>query len=106
MRTIHEVATLTSKGQITLPKPIRQALGVGFGGKVAFDLLGTQVIVSRVENQEHEDPAIAGFLSLLEKDIQTGQHLTTLPEGLARSMLAALQHPVDFDAEIVGDVVL
>jgi len=106
MRTIHEVATLTSKGQITLPKPIRQALGVGFGGKVAFDLLGTQVIVSRVENQEHEDPAIAGFLSLLEKDIQTGQHLSGLPEGLARSMLAALKQPVDFDAEIVGDVAL
>ena len=62
MNTIHEVATITSKGQITLPKPIRQALGLNFGGKVAFDLLGSQVIVSRVENQEHEDPAIAGFL--------------------------------------------
>ena len=91
MNTIHEVATITSKGQITLPKPIRQALGLNFGGKVAFDLLGSQVIVSRVENQEHEDPAIAGFLCLLEKDIQTGQHLTNLPEGLVRSMLAALK---------------
>ena len=27
MPAIHEVATLTSKGQITLPKSIRQALG-------------------------------------------------------------------------------
>lgn len=106
MRTIHEVATITSKGQITLPKPIRQALGLDFGGKVAFDLLGTQVIVSRVENQEHEDPAIAGFLCLLEKDIQAGQHLTNLPEGLVRSMLAALKNPVDLDEDIVGDVAL
>lgn len=106
MSTIHEVATLTSKGQITLPKPIRQALGLDFGGKVAFDLLGSQVVVSRVENQEHEDPAIAGFLCLLEKDIQTGQHLTNLPEGLVRSMLAALKNPVDLDEEIVGDVAL
>ena len=31
MPTIHEVATITSKGQITLPKPIRQALGVDAG---------------------------------------------------------------------------
>ena len=38
MPAIHEVATLTSKGQITLPKPIRQALGVDAGGKLAFDL--------------------------------------------------------------------
>jgi len=38
MQTIHETATLTSKGQLTLPKPIRQALGVDVGGKVAFEL--------------------------------------------------------------------
>ena len=31
MPDIHEVATITSKGQITLPKPIRQALGVDYG---------------------------------------------------------------------------
>lgn len=106
MSPIHEIATITSKGQITLPKPIRQALGVDSGGKVAFDLLGSQVVVSRVENQEHEDPAIIGFLSLLEKDIRNGQHLTNLPEGLVSSMLAALKNPVDLDEEIVGDVAL
>lgn len=106
MSTIHEVATITSKGQITLPKPIRQTLGLDFGSKVAFDLQGTQVVVSRVENQPHEDPAIAGLLRLLEKDIQTGQHITNLPEGLMHSMLAALKNPVDLDEEIVGDVAL
>ena len=106
MSTIHEVATLTSKGQITLPKPIRQALGLHVGGKVAFDLMGSQVVVSRVEIQEHEDPAIAGFLSLLEQDIRTGQNLTNLPEGLMRSMMTARKNPVDLDEEIVGDVAL
>ena len=33
MPDIHEVATLTSKGQLTLPKSIRQALGVDTGGR-------------------------------------------------------------------------
>ncbi len=106
MHTARAIATITSKGQITLPKPIRQALGVDFGGKVAFDLLGTQVVVSRVEDPEHEDPAIAGFLSLLEKDIQSGQHLTGLPEGLADSMLEALKKPVDLNQEIADEVAL
>ncbi len=106
MSHIHEIATLTSKGQITLPKPIRQALGVDVGSKVAFELKGSQVVVSRVAGPEHADPAIARFLSLLEKDIQTGQHLTGLSAKLARSMLAALKQPVDFDEEIVGDVTL
>ncbi len=106
MLAIHKVATLTSKGQITLPKPIRQALGVDVGGKVAFDLRGSQVVVTRVDNERHEDPAIAGFLALLEKDIASGGHISTLPDDLARAMLEAIKRPVDLDAEIDGDVVL
>ena len=106
MISIHEVATLTSKGQITLPKPIRQALSVDFGGKLAFDLEGDRVIVTRVADEPHEDPAIASFLALLEKDIQSGQHITTLPDDLARSMLAVLGKPVDIHEDIVGDVAL
>jgi antitoxin PrlF len=106
MQTIHEVATITSKGQITLPKSIRQALGVDSGGKVAFDLRESQVVVSRAEAVPHEDPAIAGFLALLEKDIRSGRHITALPEDLARSMLAALKYPADLNEEIEGDVTL
>ena len=106
MQAIHEVATITSKGQITLPKPIRQALGVDFGGKVAFDLRGSQVVVTRVENEVHEDPAIAGFLALLEKDIAAGRHISTLPADLAQSMLAAINRPVDLSEDIHGDVAL
>ena len=106
MPAIHEVATVTSKGQITLPKPIRQALGVDYGDKVAFDLQGSQVIVTRADVPSHEDPAIGSFLALLEKDIRTGQHLCALPEDLVQAMLATLIQSVDLDAEIAGDVVL
>lgn len=106
MPAIHEVATITSKGQITLPKPIRQALGVDYGGKVAFDLRGSQVIVTRADETAHEDPAIGSFLALLEKDIRTGQHLCALPDSLVQAMLATLTQPVDLDAQIEGDVAL
>ena len=106
MPAIHEVATITSKGQITLPKPIRQALGVDYGGKVAFELRGSQVIVTRANEASPEDPAIASFLALLEKDIRTGQHLCNLPDGLVQAMQAAATLPVDLDADIEGDVAL
>ncbi|MDP1537400.1 MAG: type II toxin-antitoxin system PrlF family antitoxin [Burkholderiales bacterium] len=106
MPDVHEVATITSKGQITLPKPIRQALGVDFGGKVAFDLRGSQVVVTRVEDEPHEDPAIGSFLALLEKDIQSGRHIVALPDDLVRSMLAAIKQPGDLNEEIEDDVVL
>lgn len=106
MSTIHELATITSKGQITLPKPIRQVLGVDAGGKVMFDLRENgQVVVSRAE-AEHEDPAIGAFLDLLAKDIQEGRHVQGLPDDLARAMLAQVDSGVRVDEEIEGDVVL
>lgn len=106
MPAIHEVATITSKGQITLPKPIRQVLGVDAGGKVAFDFAGDRVVVTRVTDEPHEDPAIGRFLALLEKDIQSGRQVTTLPDNLARSMFAALGKPIDLNVDVEGDVAL
>lgn len=105
MPVIHGVATLTSKGQITLPKPIRQALGVDTGGKLAFSLRGDEVVVTRV-GAEHEDPAIGAFLSLLAADIESGRNVQDLPEDLARAMLDQVGHGVDPHDEIDGEVAL
>lgn len=105
MPDIHETATLTSKGQITLPKSIRQVLGVDTGGKVAFDLRGGEVIVTRADTG-HEDPAIGAFLKLLEADIRAGRHVQPLPEDLARALLANADRPVNPDEEIEGEVTL
>ena len=106
MPAIHELATITSKGQITLPKPIRQALGVDAGGKVAFDLHEDgKVVVSRAE-ADHEDPAINAFLALLAKDIQAGRHVQGLPDDVARAMLEHAGHRHSLEDEIDGDVAL
>lgn len=96
---------MTSKGQVTLPKPIRQALGVDAGGKLAFDLRGSEVVVTRVD-AEHEDPAIGAFLSLLARDIEAGRNVRGLPEDLARAMLEHAGHGVNLDEEIDGKVEL
>jgi len=84
MPEIHEVATLTSKGQITLPKPIRQALGVDAGGKVAFDLRGGEVIVTRAD-AEHEDPAIEA-LTEGATDYVLKQKLSRLAPAVMRAL--------------------
>jgi antitoxin PrlF len=105
MPDIHETATLTSKGQITLPKSIRQVLGVETGGKVAFDLRGGEVIVTRAE-ADHEDPAIGAFLGLLEADIRAGRQVQPLPEDLAHALLAGAGRAVNPDEEIEGEVAL
>lgn len=106
MPKVIQSATVTSKGQITLPKPIRQALGVDAGSKVNFELREDgQVMVTRAD-AEHRDPAIGAFLALLARDIKAGRHIRELPADLARAMLAAAGHPVDVDEEIDGDVAL
>jgi antitoxin PrlF len=105
MTTLHEVATLTSKGQVTLPKAVRQVLGLDTGGKIAFDVRNGEVIVTRVDSN-HEDPAIGEFLGLLESDIRAGRHVQVLPEDLARAMLASAGHLVNLDEDIEGDISL
>src|SRR3990172_533537 len=100
MSRIHEVATVTSKGQITLPKPIRQALGVDVGGKVAFDFNGKAITVSRADPEERTDPAIARFLDLIERDLAQGKNVMALPEGLGKSLQKARRRKVDLSEEI------
>ena len=104
MSIIHEIATMTAKGQITLPKSIRQALGVDVGAKVAFELHEDgQVVVSRAD-AEHEDPAIGGFLDLLAGDIRAGRHVRAIPDDLAQDMLEQAQREAGPDEDIDGDV--
>ena len=108
MPAIHEVATLTSKGQITMDSDnleFLQALGVDAGGKLAFDLRGSEVVVTRVD-AEHEDPAISAFLGILARDIEAGRYVHGLPEDLARAMLEHAGHGVNLGDEIDGEVAL
>jgi len=104
MPIIHEVATLTAKGQITLPRTIRQALGVDVGARVAFELHENgRVVVSRADTG-HEDPAIGAFLDLLAGDIRAGRHVGAMPDDLARSMLDHAGRESQAGEDIDGDV--
>ena len=40
-------ARLTSKGQITLPKPVREALGLQEGDQVVFRVVGDRAVLAR-----------------------------------------------------------
>lgn len=104
MPNVKEIATVTSKGQLTLPKAVRQALGVEAGDKVVFELREDgQIVVSRGK-VEHEDPAIGAFLTLLARDIETGRSIRGLPEDLARTMLEHAGHEVVLGDDLNGRV--
>lgn len=105
MASIQETATLTSKGQLTLPKSVRQVLGVDTGSKLTFEVRDDEVIVRRAR-PEHQDEAIGAFLALIESDIRAGRHVRSLSDDLARAMVANARHGVNLDEEIEGDVAL
>ena len=44
-------ATLTSKGQTTIPKHIRESLGMKPGDRMTFTLLADGVVLLRVKNK-------------------------------------------------------
>ncbi|MEI6466233.1 MAG: type II toxin-antitoxin system PrlF family antitoxin [Verrucomicrobiota bacterium] len=58
-------ATLTSKGQTTIPKLIRDSLGIKTGDKMSFTLMPDGVVIMRVKNKRVSD--LAGLLYKKER---------------------------------------
>jgi len=57
--------SVTRKGQVTIPKRVRQALGITPGSKVEFDLEGggarLKLIKSRAPSRIEDGPAILNY---------------------------------------------
>lgn len=104
---LNMTSKITSKGQLTMPKPVRDVLGVGEGEHVRFVVDGGVVTVESA-NIGHEDPAIGQFLSLIEKDIAEGRNLhADLPGDVVAAMQHAIENiEVDLDEEVTDDVSL
>ncbi|WP_188581821.1 type II toxin-antitoxin system PrlF family antitoxin [Azorhizobium oxalatiphilum] len=103
---VEERSKITAKGQTTVPKAVRQALGVDAGDEIAFVVSprGT-VTVRRVETAE-DDPVVAGFLGLLAEDMaRNPQIIAAFPPALAQRMAELTAGTdVDFDEAIDGPV--
>ena len=104
---LEEISTITAKGQTTIPKSVRQALGVDYGGRIAFRVSDGGVTVCRADD-ETEDPAIETFLGFLADDLKRHpEAVKALPPDLA-ARIASLtaDMPVNLDDGIDGDVAL
>ena len=101
---LEEISTITAKGQTTIPKAVRQALGVDYGGRIAFRVSDAGVTVCRADIDE--DPAIDSFLSFLAADLKRHPEAVKAlgPELAARITSLTANVPVDLDEAIDGDV--
>jgi len=105
--SLEEISTITAKGQTTIPKSVRQALGVDYGGKIAFRVDEHGVTVRRAD-AEHDDPVIDSFLEFLAEDIRLRpEKLTALSPELAErlaeltvGMKVDLDEPIDDEVDL------
>ncbi|MGX1321804.1 antitoxin PrlF [Bradyrhizobium sp. USDA 377] len=100
-----EFSSLTSKGQTTVPKPVRQALGLSEGDKIAYEVADSGVTLRRADDAG-DDPAITAFLGFLARDIQRNPgHVRGLPPDLAKHIEALVGDiKIDPDDAIEGEV--
>ena len=106
VRPILEIeATITERGQTTVPAAIRKMLGVHKGAIVFKGLSDGTVAVEAKQEEPEEDPAIAKFLEFLEKGIrETPQRLVPLTQELLDESYSLVGDiDVDMDAPLEDD---
>lgn len=105
---LREVATVTTKGQTTLPKAVRQTLGVEAGDRICYEIeQDGRVVVTRAEHVEEDaDPVVGAFLDFLERDMMAHpETISPLSEAWMARMKDLVGHiKVDLDEAIEGDV--
>lgn len=104
---VRERSRITAKGQTTIPKAVRQALGVSYGGEIDF-VVDEGGRVSLLSAETEMDPVIDGFLTFLAQDmVRNPQHITAFPADLAARMASLTAGmTVDPDEDIDGAVTL
>lgn len=76
-------ATLTSKGQTTIPIEIRKGLGINPGDKIEFHLLSNGSATMRVKRGTLKD-----FIGILGQPGKRALSLKAMDEGVASAMRA------------------
>jgi antitoxin PrlF len=108
MTVMIEQSRITSKGQTTIPKAVRQTLGVDVGDAIAFKIEDGRVEVQRAPAGSGEDPALEGFLALLADNIRRRPEVLEplTPAFRARIVELTGASEVDVEAPIEGEIAL
>ncbi|WP_279599813.1 type II toxin-antitoxin system PrlF family antitoxin [Methylobacterium sp. E-065] len=92
-------ATVTDKGQMTVPKPVRDILRISPGDRIRFRIDGDRVSLHRVTDQDDADPVVTAFLTFLASDMtQRPQAIAPLTPDLA-GRIADLVGGIAFDPD-------
>jgi antitoxin PrlF len=84
---IEERSTLTAKGQTTVPKAVRQALGIHAGDRIAFRVDRAGKVSLTRDGASDDTPAVDAFLAFLSDDIKRKpEAVAPMPDEAAERM--------------------
>lgn len=97
---------LTARSQTTIPASVRDAMNLQPGEEIEYSVLHNgEVLISRKNSAEEDDPVVNAFLNFLERDMQDNpQRIKPLsPSLMARVASLTQGMDVDLDAPLTDD---
>ena len=105
--TLEVESTLTDRYQTTVPETVRRALKLGKRDKIHYTIRPNgEVVLTRVEASEDDDPVLGQFLGFLAADItRHPERLQAVDAGLVQRLQSLVgDAEVDLDSALsVGD---
>jgi antitoxin PrlF len=97
---IEAESTLTDRYQTTVPETVRRALRLGKRDKIHYTVRpGGEVVLSRSDNVESDDPALGAFLNFMANDMaKHPERLQSVDVNLV-SYLQTLVGKIDIDLD-------
>lgn len=93
-------STLTARYQTTVPRAVRDALGLGKGDRICYTVLGNgEVRLSRAETPHGDDPAIGKFLEFLATTIAEEPARVSAVDAARVARLRELTEGVEADLD-------
>jgi antitoxin PrlF len=93
-------STLTDRFQTTIPKGVRESLGLRRGDRLAYLLEGGRVLIMKADiAEELDDPALGPFLDLIERDLRDRPQAIRLVTDTYVAELRELIAGVDVDLD-------
>ena len=104
--TLDVESTLTDRYQTTVPETVRRTLRLGKRDKIRYSIRPSgEVVLTRAEASEGDDPVLGQFLGFLARDIASHpERLRALDAGLVQrlqSLGGGIE--VDLDAALSAD---
>jgi antitoxin PrlF len=93
-------STLTDRYQTTVPETVRRALRLGKRDKIHYSIRpGGQVVLSRAQSVEGDDPVLGEFLSFLARDIANHPERLQAVDAILEQRIDSLVGSVEVDLE-------